>query len=212
MGYFFVGVYQQEQYRQRIQSGEGGGDYYQVSAEIVTVTPTPQIEENTLEVLSYEKEATVNEFRYYKIPKEYMEAGGSLSEKVQEYTYSICEEYGVSYPIILAMIERESKYRDFITGDDGASKGYMQVMERWHKERMQELGVTDLYDPYDNILIGVDFLHEILDEYPDQNKALMVYNMGETGAKRLWKKGIYKTSYSKGVIERAQEIEQDIKD
>jgi hypothetical protein len=40
----------------------------------------------------------------------------------------------------------------------------------------------------------------------------LVYNMGEAGAKRLWKRGVYKTDYSKGVIERSQEIEQDIQD
>lgn len=38
----------------------------------------------------------------------------------------------------------------------------------------------------------------------------MVYNMGESGAKKLWAKDIYSSAYSREVIARAQELRQEL--
>lgn len=154
----------------------------------------------------------VEDFNYFNIPKDYEINGGCLPEVVQVYTYCLSKDYGVDYPTVIALIERESSYKYSATGDGGASKGYMQVMEKWHKDRMERLGVVDLYNPYSNVRVGIDFLSEILQRYPDYNEALMVYNMGETGAKRLWNTGVYETEYSKEITKRSQEIKQEIQD
>lgn len=33
-------------------------------------------------------------------------------------------------------------------------KGYMQIYEKWHTERMEAEGVTDLFNPYQNIRVS----------------------------------------------------------
>lgn len=98
-------------------------------------------------------------------------------------------------------------------GDNGNSKGYMQIYERWHTERMEAEGVTDLFNPYQNIRVGLNCLREIQDKYlasSGENCVLMVYNMGESTAKKLWAKDIYSSAYSREVITRAQELRQEL--
>lgn len=71
-------------------------------------------------------------FRYYEIPQEYKDAGGCFPEIVQVYLWCECKEYGVDYYTVLAIIERESGYHWDKVGDNGNSKGYMQIYEKWH--------------------------------------------------------------------------------
>ena len=152
-------------------------------------------------------------FRYYEIQQEYKDAGGCFPEIVQVYLWCECKEYGVDYYTVLAIIERESGYHWDKVGDNGNSKGYMQIYEKWHTERMEAGGVTDLFNPYQNIRVGLNCLREIQDKYlasSGENCVLMVYNMGESTAKKLWAKDIYSSAYSREVIARAQELRQEL--
>lgn len=152
---------------------------------------------------------------FYSIPQEYVEAGGCFPEVVQVFTYCLCEQEGVSYPMVLALIEQESRYQYDAVGDDGMSKGYMQVYQKYHQDRMDRLGCDDLLNPYQNIRVGVDFLAELTEKYGDERMVLMYYNRGGrneygTGAFDLWEKGIYETEYSQKILERKAEIEKEI--
>ena len=152
-------------------------------------------------------------FRYYEIPQELEDAGGCFPEVVQAYLWYECKEYGVDYYTVLALIERESGYCWDKLGDNGNSKGYMQIYEKWHTERMEAEGVTDLLNPYQNIRVGLNCLREIQDKYlvsSGESCVLMVYNMGESTAKKLWAKDIYSSAYSREVIARAQELRQEL--
>lgn len=114
-----------------------------------------------------------------------------LSYEDQDYLHTACEEAGVPYALALAVIQRETSFRN-IVGDDGASEGYMQVQERWHKERMERLGVTDLMDPFGNFRVGCDFLAELIDQYESVDLAVTVYNRGHNPG--------YITQYGKEVM------------
>lgn len=154
-------------------------------------------------------------FKYYEIPQEYKDAGGAFPEVVQVYLWCECKEYGVDYYTVLALIEIESGYKWDKTGDNGNSKGYMQIYEKWHTERMDAEGVTDLYNPYQNIRVGLNYLREIQDKYlssSGENCVLMVYNMGESTAKKLWKDKIYSSEYSRSVLKRTQELRQELQE
>ena len=172
----------------------------EIPSEIPTETPM----ENTTE-------PTTEELRiYYDIPEAYTKRG-SFPEEIQAYTYQLCVQYDISYPLVVAVIERESGYRYDALGDNGKSKGYMQIYEKWHKKRMDKLGCDDLLDPYQNILVGIDFLAELIGKYETTEKALAAYNCGEAGAKKyLWDKGIYIYEYNKGIMERMKEIEEEL--
>ena len=154
-------------------------------------------------------------FTYYQIPEEYARNGGMFPEVAQAYLWGICQSEGVDYYMVLALIERESGYKYDALGDSGRSKGLMQIQERWHSGRMNALGAYDLYNPYSNMRVGVDFLAEIQAEYLESSGAhcvLMVYNMGIVGAKKLWAQGIYSTPYSRQIMQRALEIKQELLD
>ena len=154
-------------------------------------------------------------FTYYQIPESYVMGGGMFPEVAQAYLWCICKEAGVDYYMVLALIERESGYQWDATGDSGKSKGLMQIQERWHTGRMEALGVEDLYNPYSNMLVGVNYLKEIQDRYLASSGiacVLMVYNMGEPVANNLWEDGIYSTDYANYILHRAQEIKQEIQD
>ncbi|MPM07927.1 hypothetical protein SDC9_54238 [bioreactor metagenome] len=115
----------------------------------------------------------------------------------QDLLHTACEEFGVSYELALAVIRQETNFRN-VLGDDGESAGYMQVQERWHKERMDRLGAEDLLDPYDNFRVGCSFLAELIGRYGDLQDALTAYNSGHPG----------ESEYSRSVLKYMEEYEQ----
>lgn len=130
-----------------------------------------------------------------------------LSYELQAMLYGACLEFEVPYELALAVVEQETNFRN-VTGDDGASEGYMQVQQRFHKDRMDELGVTDLMDPESNFRVACHYLRDLFDRYGDTHKVLMAYNAGPSGAAKLWSEGIMTSSYSRSVMERMQKYGQ----
>ena len=102
-----------------------------------------------------------------------------LDADLQRLLYQACVETGIRYELALAVIWQETDFRN-VVGDGGESFGYMQVQPKWHGERMERLGVTDLSDPYGNFLVGLDFLAELLEKH-ELTDALTRYNSGRTG-------------------------------
>lgn len=102
-----------------------------------------------------------------------------LDAETQRLLYEACGETGIRYELALAVIWQETDFRNVI-GDGGESYGYMQVQPRWHGKRMEQLGVTDLSDPYGNFLVGCDYLAELVEKH-DLTDALTKYNSGKTG-------------------------------
>ena len=154
-------------------------------------------------------------YTYYHIPRSYTMGGGMFPEVAQIYLWSICKEADVDYYMVLALIERESGYKYYATGDNGNSIGLMQIQEKWHKKRMEALGEDSLFNPYSNMRVGVNYLKEIQDKYLNSSGAhcvLMVYNMGYAGASKLWAEGVYSTAYTQQILQRAQEIKQELQD
>ena len=152
-------------------------------------------------------------FTYYNIPEKYVEDGGEFPEVVQVYLWELCKKKNLNYYLVVALLEHESHYKYDCLGDNGNSFGYMQVYQKYHYERMEKEQVTDLLDPYGNIRVGTSFLQELYEKYGSSGDhcVLMVYNMGAGGASRCWKKGIYSSEYSRAIVKRAQEIEQELK-
>ena len=109
----------------------------------------------------------------------YFRADVPLDGDTQSYLRAACEESGVDYELMLAIIRKETGYRN-VKGDGGASWGYCQVQPRWHKARMERLGVTDLMDPFGNFRVACDYMAELLRRY-DVESALTAYNSGHPG-------------------------------
>lgn len=66
---------------------------------------------------------------------------------------------------IRAIIYHESRYDPNCRNKKTNATGLMQILPKWHTKRARNLGVTDLFDPYGNILVGCDILHEISQTY-----------------------------------------------
>lgn len=96
----------------------------------------------------------------HEVPEDYADHGGYFPECMQQFTYIICKQNGVDYALVLAIIETESGYRWNATSSEG-STGYMQVLAKWHEERMHRLNVDNVENPYFNIMVGVDYLAEL---------------------------------------------------
>lgn len=109
----------------------------------------------------------------------YFRSDVPLDGETQALLHSACEESGITYGLALAVIRKETEFQN-VMGDNGNSYGYMQIQPRWHKERMERLGVTDLTDPYSNFRVGCDFLAELLSKYTLE-EALTAYNSGKPG-------------------------------
>ena len=109
----------------------------------------------------------------------YFRSDVPLGGDTQALLHAACEEAGITYELALAVIRQETEFRNVI-GDNGDSIGYMQIQPRWHEDRMERLGVTDLTDPYSNFRVGCDFLAELLSKYTLE-EALTAYNRGKPG-------------------------------
>ena len=61
------------------------------------------------------------------------------------------------------------------------------------------------------MLVGIDYLSELIERYGTIQDALAAYNYGEQGAKQhLWKKGIYVYDYNQTIMNRMKEIEEEL--
>lgn len=130
-----------------------------------------------------------------------------LSKEIQQGIFDICEEYNISFEFVMAVIAQESSFRPNILGDNGQSKGLMQIQEKWHSEIMQELGVTDLQDPLQNVRVGVALLCQYFKEDNEVYYVLMRYNGGEAYANKMLNAGKI-SDYAIEITERAVEYEE----
>ena len=134
-----------------------------------------------------------------------VEAERSQLEEWRDYIEIVADDYNICPELIEAVIEQESSWRPDAV--NGSCIGLMQINPEYHAERMERLGVEDLLDPYDNILVGTDFLAELFWEYDDIYAVLMYYNAGYDGL-RAWRDGEY-SDYAAEVAERSAELERE---
>lgn len=127
-----------------------------------------------------------------------------ISEEIQSYCAEIGEEYGVCPELLQAMIEAESSGNPKAV--NGNCKGLMQVSQKWHYDRMERLGVSDLYDPYGNILVATDYLVELFEKHGDLPLVLDIYN-GNSKAYQNYENGTL-SAYAEKIINRSYELEE----
>ncbi len=125
-----------------------------------------------------------------------------LDRDVQAHVFNLCEQRDIDPAVVFAMIWRETRYDVDAIGDSGYAFGLLQIQPRWHGERMERLGCTDLLDPIQNITVGVDYLAEMIERGNGLEWALCAYNAGASGAN---KRG-GTSQYTREVMEEAERI------
>ena len=102
------------------------------------------------------------------------------SEKFDELISLASEIYGVSFPLLKAIIKAESDFDPFAVSKKGAA-GLMQIMP----ENFKPLGIRDPFDPWQNINAGARYFKQMFDRFKGKlTLSLAAYNAGPTAVDR----------------------------
>ena len=113
-----------------------------------------------------------------------------LSIDLQNHIYNLCVENGVSFSIIMSIIEKESGFN--ASASNGVCIGLMQLHSAYNS--------GDLYDAYHNTELGIKLIGRLVTNY-GLEQGLVYYNCGEYS-------GVYApTSYSNSVISNSKKYE-----
>lgn len=99
-----------------------------------------------------------------------------VTDEIVQAAYSEGRRHGVSPLLLLAMAEKESSLRQNVTNDYGAM-GLMQVVPRFHPEKVLAVGDAHILSPAGNMRIGAWILSEYLNHFKgDLSRALVKYS------------------------------------
>lgn len=129
-----------------------------------------------------------------------------VPEDIRKLSVELGEQYSICPELIQAMCFKESGF-DPRAENDGCI-GIMQVNPLWHKDRMERLGVTDLYDTRQNMMTGVDYLHELSEEHEDISIVLMTYN-GDSRVKSVENGTSDISDYADSILVISAELERE---
>lgn len=135
-----------------------------------------------------------------------------LSEDIQEFLYTTCEESGLNYHTILALIWNESRFDQNAIGYNSngtRDNGLMQINDCNRGWIQRELGITDIMDPYNNITAATTMLSELVGQHGEYY-GLMAYKMGEQGMLDSVARGSTSSKYVNALMAKGQEFESVI--
>lgn len=113
----------------------------------------------------------------------------------QKELYEASKEFGVDYYTMIALIDRETDFRN-VKGDGGDSYGYCQIQPKWWYGLMTEIGATDLNVPKDNFRTACAIISKLQDKHKSIEGALVEYNQGYYNGSS--------TAYSREIMENAE--------
>lgn len=136
----------------------------------ITPLPTPSVPKPSMEVTE-NKEVVKGNF---------LERVTSRIEKYEDIIAKAAKEYQLSPSLIKAVITTESAGKNSAKSTVGA-KGLMQLMDGTAKD----LGVSNSYDPEQNIYGGAKYLRQMLNQFDENiDLALAAYNAGPGNVKK----------------------------
>src|SRR5579862_6817646 len=114
------------------------------------------------------------DFRTGKLVRSLVPATPRVSLNVRSLVDEAAKNYNVSPLLVDSLIQVESNYNPLAVSPKGA-QGLMQLMPG----TAQRFGVTDSFDPKQNIEAGVRYLKLLQDTFQDDRLAIAAYNAGE---------------------------------
>ena len=116
------------------------------------------------------------------------------------------EEYGICPEFLEAVAWAESRYNPSVSNKSGTCHGLMQISWSAHGDRMQRLGVTDIFNLDQNMHTAADYFRELFERYEDPARVLMEYH-GETTAGAFCE-ACKMSSYASRILELSAELEE----
>lgn len=133
-----------------------------------------------------------------------------LDDSTQQMIVDKCEKYGVDFAFVMGLMYNESRFQPDVISPTN-DYGLMQINIINHEWLSETLGITDFLDPEQNVTAGLYILGQFFEKYEDPRLVLMAYGYGESGAKKLWDKGIYTSDHAERVLSYVKEFEEEIK-
>jgi hypothetical protein len=180
----------------------------EVTVIVLTEVPFEEISQTTTAAPEdpadhFEEPYTPPGFQYHpEIP---------LSYDLQKYTYERCLEVDLEYEMVLAVMWRESTFRlDTVSINRNGTQdsGLMQINDVNRGWLYEQHGISDLFDPYQNIDAGTLILSRLFEKYENEKMALIGYQFGESGMLRAWENGTRTTPVSRDVQQKRDEFRE----
>ena len=113
------------------------------------------------------------------------------------YINALCDEYGVDYEMVKAVIQTESSWDHKAVSKSGAI-GLMQILPStaWDEFKTPK---EDLFDPYVNVTVGIKYLSHLNQHFDDMDATLTAYSHGPTVTKKYSSRYIKYNFYVKRV-------------
>jgi len=135
------------------------------------------------------------------LARKYRVAGDATVDLVSE-SYTVGKAVGLDPLLILAVISVESRFNPIAESDMGA-KGLMQVIPKFHTEKLAVHGGQDaVLDPKTNILVGAQILKEYIRLAGGVEAGLQMYNGANDDPAQ---------SYAQKVMAEKQRLEQTLR-
>ncbi len=123
-----------------------------------------------------------------------------IPAEIYETAVFASDKFDVPVENVLAMILVENRSFDSNLRSKTRDSGMCQINDSILKD-FYSCGFKDVYNVEENVEFGTMRLKWAFDRYRDWNKAYMVYNMGEGRAKKLFRKGMVQSRYSRKCME-----------
>jgi len=134
------------------------------------------IDENGVMHFTNAPTSSIHKFKIYLKEKPKIIQRYSSSEKYDNLISDASERYGVSFPLLKAIIKAESDFDPHAVSKKGAT-GLMQIMP----ENFKPLGIRDPFDPWQNINAGARYFKQMYDRFKGKlTLSLAAYNAGPT--------------------------------
>ena len=131
-------------------------------------------------VLRQETAAAARHSAFFTTPAPEIACERVPAPKVSQIVDDGARQSGLDASLVRAVVRKESDYDSCATSVKGA-QGLMQLMP----SVQMQFGVTDPYDPRQNISAGTKLLKQLLEQYGgDLSRALGAYNAGPAQVER----------------------------
>lgn len=134
----------------------------------------------------------------------YSEEAVNVPAEVVEISEDLGGQYCICPELIQAICWRESRFNP--DAENRGCIGIMQICPKWHENRMDRLGITELTDIRQNMSVGVDYLHELISDGKDVAEALMIYH-GESDARENARNGDI-SGYAECILRVSEQLER----